>query len=363
VPPSSKIFLSYAKEDREHAIRVHDALTACGLNVWLDTNDLRPGQRWKPAIREAIRSSQYFVALLSPRSVAKRGFVQNEVRQALEIVESHPDSGIFVIPARVSECEPDHALLQELHWVDLFPEFDVGIRKIVDTIAPSKESPSSGYKLVCFDLDGTLIRGRRFDFSWKRVWDFLKLSGALRRRWLKDYYKHKRITYAEWCGLVGDEFKKKKLHRDQFRDIVRHLRMTKNLESTIETLRSAGIKTAIVSGGISTFLDELMPNADKLFDYIELNRFQFDDDGYFKEIVPTTYDFAGKAQFMFDRCEELGIGIDQCVFVGEGFNDEDAVKAAGLSIAYPPTQTRIAMHSDVDLEKDDLSMILEHIVG
>src|SRR6185436_1401061 len=69
-----KIFVSYAREDLSFASRLFDDLKAAGFDPWIDTECLLPGQRWEVGIERAIRSSHYFIALLSTHSVAKKGY-------------------------------------------------------------------------------------------------------------------------------------------------------------------------------------------------------------------------------------------------------------------------------------------------
>src|SRR5262249_26354682 len=110
------------------------ALKELGFDVWFDLESLRPGERWKARIAQAIRGSDAVIALLSTRSVGKRGYVQKEIRYALEVVEQLPDSEIFLIPARLDECSPGHEALYELHWIDLYPVWEVGFKKIENVL-------------------------------------------------------------------------------------------------------------------------------------------------------------------------------------------------------------------------------------
>lgn len=124
------VFISYAREDSDVAARLYMALRDAGFDVWFDLESLRPGERWKRIIAEAIKKSNAVIALLSTRSVGKRGYVQKEIRHALEVVDQMPDSEIFLIPARLDDCQPGHEALYELQWIDLFPVWDDGLRKI-----------------------------------------------------------------------------------------------------------------------------------------------------------------------------------------------------------------------------------------
>ncbi len=67
-----------------------------GLNPWLDREKLLPGQNWRYEINTAIKESAYFVALLSSSSVSKCGYVQKELKIAIEILDQHPASSFFL---------------------------------------------------------------------------------------------------------------------------------------------------------------------------------------------------------------------------------------------------------------------------
>lgn len=125
-----RTFISYAREDSEAAGRLYEDLRDLGVDAWFDTEHLLPGERWRTRIDSEIRKSDYVIAMLSERAVGKRGFVQRELRVALETLAEVPESGIYLIPVRLDECEPDLPALRDLQWVDLFPDWDVGFLKI-----------------------------------------------------------------------------------------------------------------------------------------------------------------------------------------------------------------------------------------
>ena len=90
---SLKVFISYATEDYNKARQIYEDLKAAGVEPWLDREDLLPGQKWKYAIKKAIRESDYFLTLLSDRAVSKRGFVQKEQRLRWRLRKELPDGG------------------------------------------------------------------------------------------------------------------------------------------------------------------------------------------------------------------------------------------------------------------------------
>lgn len=129
-----KVFLSYASEDVAFARRLFDSLREASIDVWFDKKSLLPGQKWKSAIKEAIRDSRFFIALLSNNSVNKKGYVQKELKEAIDQLDEYPATKVFLIPARIDDCKPLEERLGDLHWVDMFPDYDDGLSRILTTI-------------------------------------------------------------------------------------------------------------------------------------------------------------------------------------------------------------------------------------
>jgi tetratricopeptide (TPR) repeat protein len=121
VKATARIFLSYAREDKEKVESLYQKLSDAGFKPWMDTRDILPGERWQTSIRKAIRHSDFFLVCLSKSSAGKRGWVQREIREALDIWQEMLDSDIYLIPVRLEDCEaPDR--LRDFQWVDLFEE-------------------------------------------------------------------------------------------------------------------------------------------------------------------------------------------------------------------------------------------------
>ncbi|MBC8507194.1 MAG: TIR domain-containing protein [Chloroflexi bacterium] len=117
--PMSKIFISYARENKETAKEIFDWLESEGHSPWLDTERLIPGQDWKMEIDKAIHDSDVFLACLSALSVNKAGFVQKELKRALDVAEMMPEGRIYIIPLCLDDCELPY-YLQKYHKADYF---------------------------------------------------------------------------------------------------------------------------------------------------------------------------------------------------------------------------------------------------
>ena len=133
----ARVFISYGREDQASARRLYDDLRAAGLDPWLDVVVMQPGERWKPTIRKAIRSADFFVLLLSVASTSRRGFINVEIREALDVVAEMPDDRPFFMPARLDDCEATQLEVSEFNRVDLFPDWDTSVRRLAEALTAS----------------------------------------------------------------------------------------------------------------------------------------------------------------------------------------------------------------------------------
>jgi hypothetical protein len=99
--------------------RTERRLKQDGVQTWLDDSNLLPGQDWDHEIRAAVRRAAAVVVFLSHDAVTKTGYLQKEIRVVLDVADEQPPGAIFVIPARLEECEVPERLRQ-WQWVDLF---------------------------------------------------------------------------------------------------------------------------------------------------------------------------------------------------------------------------------------------------
>ena len=118
---TAQIFLSYARLDEDKVENLYQKLSIAGFKPWMDKKDILPGEQWKSRIPQAIRRSDFFLACLSAHSVSKRGFLQKEVRQALDVWQEKLEDDIYLIPVRLEDCEVPESL-REFQWVNLFEE-------------------------------------------------------------------------------------------------------------------------------------------------------------------------------------------------------------------------------------------------
>ncbi|MDM8515694.1 toll/interleukin-1 receptor domain-containing protein [Desulfobacterales bacterium HSG16] len=132
-----KVFISYAREDYETAKKLYDDLKEAGVTPWMDKENLLPGQVWKPAVTKAIKQSRFFLALLSSRSVSKKGFFHTKLKKALEVFDEFAEEDIYLIPLLINDCEiPER--VEHIHCTELFSDYDKTVNDILRVLQPDQ---------------------------------------------------------------------------------------------------------------------------------------------------------------------------------------------------------------------------------
>jgi TIR domain len=136
-----EVFISYVRDNKRDVDRLVADLKAHGIDTWIDRTKIYPGMDWKQAIRRAISGGAYFLACYSREYVKKdETFMNAEIGMAIDRLQSLPFDRMWFIPVRLNECTiPEISIgrtqtLRDLHYADLFPDWDAGIRHILKTI-------------------------------------------------------------------------------------------------------------------------------------------------------------------------------------------------------------------------------------
>ncbi|MER6911807.1 TIR domain-containing protein [Streptomyces sp. NPDC000594] len=146
------VFLSYVREDTELALKVAHELRRGGVRVWLDRDGIRPGARWRSVIRGAIGEGAFFLACFSAEYAGRsRTYMNEELTLAVEELRRRPTDISWFIPVRLTPCRiPDREIgggqtLKDLQSVDLFADWEGGLRALLDVMAPARTPhPVSG---------------------------------------------------------------------------------------------------------------------------------------------------------------------------------------------------------------------------
>lgn len=129
-----RVFLSHSSTDKPMVRDVYQRLLALGVNPWFDEIDLLPGQDFDYEIDRAVRQSDVIIVFLSGTSTRRSGYLQKELRYALDVAERQPEGKIFLIPALLEPCDIPRSLAH-LNYVKLFE--DSGFERLVAALKAS----------------------------------------------------------------------------------------------------------------------------------------------------------------------------------------------------------------------------------
>ena len=120
-PRKLRVFLCHASQDKPVVRELYQRLLAEEwIDPWLDEEKLLPGQDWDMEIEKAVEVADAVIVCLSNQSVSKEGYIQRELKFALDIAFEKPEGTIFIIPLRLDECELPRRL-RSWQYVDYFP--------------------------------------------------------------------------------------------------------------------------------------------------------------------------------------------------------------------------------------------------
>lgn len=110
------------------------------------------------------------------------------------------------------------------------------------------------------------------------------------------------------------------------------LQLSPGAEMLLAELRPRGIRTLLVSGGFDFFTGRLKQRLG--LDYAHGNNLEIVDGRFTGKVLGHILDAQGKADWLVQTRDELGLRPDQVIAIGDGANDLKMMAQAGVSIAY-----------------------------
>ena len=179
-------------------------------------------------------------------------------------------------------------------------------------------------RLVVFDMDSTLIPVEVIDELAKEAGvgeRVAKITAAAMRGEL-DFP----AAFRERVRLL------KGLPVEALERVAARIPLMEGAERLISTLRSLGYKTGILSGGFTYFGERIRQRLG--IDYLYANALEIADGLVTGEVTSEIVDGQVKARRLCELAEREGIGLEQCIAVGDGANDLPMIGLAGLGIAF-----------------------------
>ncbi|GJL82141.1 MAG: phosphoserine phosphatase SerB [marine bacterium B5-7] len=183
-------------------------------------------------------------------------------------------------------------------------------------------------RLVCFDMDSTLIQNEVID-ELARVAGVGDEVSKITARAMAGEIDFKE-SFTKRLGLL------KGLEEEKLLQVADSLTVTDGAERLIRTLKHFRFKVAIISGGFSWFAERLK---DRLgVDYVYANELEIENGCLTGRVVGDIVDEYRKAELLSAIAEREDIRLEQVIAVGDGANDLRMLSIAGLGIAFRAKQ-------------------------
>ena len=179
-------------------------------------------------------------------------------------------------------------------------------------------------RLVCFDMDSTLIEHEVID-------ELAKAAGVgeqvaeITERAMQGELDFIQSFEARVALLKG-------LDASVLESIAQSLKLTEGAEHLMRTLKALGYKTAILSGGFTYFGEYLQRKLG--IDYVHANALEVEDGKVTGRVVGRVVDGQRKAELLREIAASEGVNLEQVIAVGDGANDLPMLSIAGLGIAF-----------------------------
>ena len=203
-------------------------------------------------------------------------------------------------------------------FMKLASQFDIDIAVQEDNLYRRNR------RLVCFDMDSTLIEAEVID-------ELAKAAGV------GDQVAA--ITEAAMSGEIdfNESFSQRMallegLEESTLSNIAAALKLTEGAEKLFIHLKQLGYKTAILSGGFDYFARFLQQKLG--VDYIYANQLDIADGKVTGRVIGTVVNGERKAELLRTIAEKENISLEQVIAVGDGANDLPMLSIAGLGIAF-----------------------------
>lgn len=215
------------------------------------------------------------------------------------------------------------------------------------------------YRLVCFDVDGTLV-GKTV-FVWETLHNELGTDEKQRKQGWEDYFAG-RIPYSQWFEHDIALFREQgTITRQRLLDAMSGLELIDGVHEVLATLQAAGLRLAVVSGSLNIVLQKF--ELERYFDDIFVNELFFDRRGALIGWRPTPFDIERKAAALDWLVAKYDLELAETAFVGDNFNDVTIARRAGKAIAFNSTCQELIECAAAHVPSADLRGVLPHLLG
>ena len=205
------------------------------------------------------------------------------------------------------------------------------------------------YKLVVFDLDGTLTAERS-------IWEYIHVKLGKWYGYAEEYQRRflqGKISYRQFCELDAQVWRGMRV--DQLRDIVRTVPFNPGVDELTSLLKGLGLRLALVSSGLSLLSEWVEEKYG--FDFAVSNRLLHEDDVLTGEVeIKVHYD--RKAEWVQSIRDIFRVRSHEIIAIGDSIGDMEMFEMAGYSISFNSSSNKLDQIADVVIKGNDLCHII-----
>ena len=212
-------------------------------------------------------------------------------------------------------------------------------------------------KLICFDVDGTLIDLEPNVWSvLNREYNFQTQDSVLFRK-----YKEGEITYQEWVDKDFEHYIRNGLNKKILKAIFEEYKPFNDVRETLDIL-SQKYRMSVLSGSIDFLL--VVHGIYEFFEHILINKVVFNRDDIIR-VESTPYDLDRKVKGMEYLLQLTHNKMEDCFYIGDGDNDIPLSKFmknnGGTFIAFNPKSEELIKNAKYVINSGDIRDVSKYI--
>jgi phosphoserine phosphatase len=202
-------------------------------------------------------------------------------------------------------------------------------------------------RIVMLDMDSTLIEQEVINLLGQAAGKSLEIEAITDKAMAGDL-DFKAALIERVSLLKGLDHNILSQVRDQ-------ISLTKGAKKLVDELHQQGHKVGVVSGGFIEVIEPILKSLE--IDFYRANKLKIQDGVLTGEIDGPLIDSHAKRMALEEFADQEQVQLEQTVAIGDGANDLEMIKAAGLGIAFN-AKPKVAAAADTTISNQDLSTVL-----
>jgi len=223
----------------------------------------------------------------------------------------------------------------------------VAIKNKIDLAVEPGGLQRKSKRIVMLDMDSTLIEQEVINLLGEAAGQS-KAVEAITAKAMAGDLDFKAALIERVALLKG-------LDQNMLSKIREQITLTKGAKTLIDELHQQGHKVGVVSGGFIEVIEPILKILN--VDFYRANKLKVNNGELTGEIDGPLIDSHAKRIALEEFANQENVSLEQTVAIGDGANDLEMIKAAGLGIAFN-AKPKVAAAADTTISNQDLSTVL-----